>query len=196
MEFISDYSLGVVPLLKGSTRCHRPCQFNSRSKRFDAGPFCTATIRCMESLASLLNPHETCFLSQDEKARVLIGITVANKQSPMIMHVEYRVSLPDHDWVVSEQHKLIPFVYAGIEIQHNGLRKPEAVGYSGPKYIAISSGKHCSSTAFAHWLDFGRLSNVQEFEKIMKSGPEKSVKPVIFITVNGNPLPRILVIKM
>ncbi|EFX72403.1 hypothetical protein DAPPUDRAFT_110834 [Daphnia pulex] len=78
-------------------------------------------------------------------------------------------------------------VYAAIEIQRNGLGKPEAIGYSGPTYIAIRSGKHCSSTAFAHGLDFGRLLSVPEFEKIMKSGPEKSVKPVIFLTVDGGP---------
>jgi hypothetical protein len=29
--------------------------------------------------------------------------------------------------------------------------------------------------------------SVPEFEKIMKSGPEKSVKPVIFLTVDGGP---------
>jgi hypothetical protein len=93
-------------------------------------------------------------------------------------------------------YKLIPSrVYAAIEIQRNGLGKPEAIGYSGPTYIAIRSGKHCSSTAFAHGLDFERLLSVPEFEKIVKSGPEKSVKPVIFLAVDGG-LTRILVIKM
>ncbi|EFX78416.1 hypothetical protein DAPPUDRAFT_246118 [Daphnia pulex] len=149
VEFISNYSLGVVPLLKGSET----------------------------SSPSLSN----------DKARVPIGIIAANKQSPMTMHVEYRVSLLDHDWVVAEQHKLIPSVYAGIEIQPNGLGNPEAVEYSGPTYIAIRSGKHCSYTAFAHGLDFGRLLSVSEFEKIVKSVPEKSVKPVIFLTVDGGP---------
>jgi hypothetical protein len=59
------------------------------------------------------------FLSQDDKARVLIGIAAANKQSLIIIHIEYIVSLPDHDWVVTEQNKLIPPVYANIEIQPN-----------------------------------------------------------------------------
>ena len=141
----------------------------------------------MELLASLLGPQEAYFLSQEDKACVPIGITAANKQSPMITHVEYRVSLPDHDWVVAEQHKRISPVYADIETQPNGLGKPEAVRYSGPTYIAIPSGKYCSSTAFAHRLDFGRLLRVLKFEKIMKSGTEKSVKPVIFITVDESP---------
>jgi hypothetical protein len=126
------------------------------------------------------------FKSKRQSVR-LIGITATSKQSPMIMHVEYRVSLPDHDWVVAEQHKLIQSVHACIEIQPNGLGKPEAVGYSRRTYIARRSGKHCSSTAFAHGLDFERLLSVPEFEKIVKSGPEKSVKPVIFLAVDGGP---------
>ena len=53
------------------------------------------------------------------------------------MHVEYRVTLPDHDWVIAGKHKLTPSVYAGIDIKENGMGKIEAVSYSGPTYIAI-----------------------------------------------------------
>jgi hypothetical protein len=35
------------------------------------------------------------------------------------MHVEYRVTLPDHDWVIAGKHKLTPSVYAGIDIKEN-----------------------------------------------------------------------------
>eukprot|EP00731_Ephydatia_muelleri_P006456 Em0003g704a len=111
----------------------------------------------------------------------------ANKQSPLLMHVEYRVSLPDHDWVVTSQHTLIPSVYAGIVIQPNGLGKPEAVSYSGPTYIAIRSGKYSSSTAYAHAFDFERLLQLHEFDTITKYGPDNAVKPVLVITVDGGP---------
>ncbi|CAG5001387.1 unnamed protein product [Parnassius apollo] len=57
--------------------------------------FCVATIRSLETLASTLGPKQVFFLSQDDKARVPIGLTAANKQAPLLMHVEYRVSLPD-----------------------------------------------------------------------------------------------------
>ena len=103
------------------------------------------------------------------------------------MHVEYRVSLPDHDWVVTSQHTLIPSVYAGIVIQPNGLGKPEAVSYSGPTYIAIRSGKYSSSTAYAHAFDFERLLQLHEFDTITKYGPDNAVKPVLVITVDGGP---------
>ena len=81
------------------------------------GKFCTATIKFLEEVASLLGPKEVFFISQDNKALVPIGLTAANKQSPFLMHVEYRVSLLDHDWIVAAKHKLIPSIYAGIKIQ-------------------------------------------------------------------------------
>lgn len=160
---------------------------NDKHCKHPDGRFCTSTVNALEELASFLGPKQVCLISQDDKARVSIGLTAAKLQAPLLMHVEYRVSLPDHDWVVASQHKLIPSVYAGIDIKENGFGKPEAVGYSGPTYIAIRSGnliyfcsskvtqvktypklksnsklnfflgKHSSSTAFSHCLDIERL---------------------------------------
>lgn len=73
------------------------------------------------------------------QARVPIGKTAANKRTPLIMHLEYRVQLPDHDWVVAEKHKLIPLVYAFIEIDAEKAGDKKAVTYSGPIYISIRS---------------------------------------------------------
>ncbi len=47
------------------------------------------------------------FLSQDDKARVPLGLTAANKQAPIVVGLEYRIRLPDHDFVVALRHKLI-----------------------------------------------------------------------------------------
>ena len=114
------------------SRCIR-AQNDDHAKHVD-GEFCTATIAHLEELSSILGPKEVCFISQDDKCRVSIGVTVANKQSPLLMHVEYRISLPDHDWVVADQHKLIPSIYAGIRIMPDGLGNRDAVSYSGSTY--------------------------------------------------------------
>lgn len=45
--------------------------------------FCTATIRLLETLASLLVSDKVLSFSQDDKARVRIAITAANKQAPL-----------------------------------------------------------------------------------------------------------------
>ena len=161
-------------------------QNDSHAKQVDQ-KLCVSTIKHLEEISSTLGPNEVCFISQYDKARVPIGLTAANKQSPLLMHVEYRVSLPDHDWVVTAQHKLIPFVFGGIVVQPNGLGKPEAVSYSGPTFIAILSGKHSSSTAYAHALGFERLLQLHEFDTITKYGPDNAVKPVLIITVDGGP---------
>lgn len=110
--------------------------------------FHAATLSHLEELSSILLSNEVCFLSQDDKARVPIGLTAENKQAPLLMHMEYRVTLPNHDYVVTSKHKVIPSVYAGIQIlKKNGRGKPETVSYSGPTYIAIRSGPDEKS----HW---------------------------------------------
>lgn len=149
------------------------------------GRFAAASIKFLEEIASLLGPDEVAFLSQDDKARVVMGLAAANKQSPILMHVEYQVKLPDHDWVVANRHKLIPSVYAGIDFEQNGLGNPQCIGYSGPTYVAIRSGKHDSSTAYSHALDFERLLEIDSFESILKTNG--FVKPVVICTVDGGP---------
>jgi len=160
-------------------------QTDSHKDHID-GKFAKATINNLEEIAAWLGPQEVCFLSQDDKARVPIGITAANKQAPLVMHVEYRVTLPDHDWVVASGHKLIPSVYAGIEIKPSLVGQPEAVSYSGPTYIAIRSAKHSSSTAMSHAADFCRLLQKPEFEAIIKDRLG-NMKPIVMVTVDGGP---------
>ncbi|KAL4710004.1 hypothetical protein ACJJTC_015982 [Scirpophaga incertulas] len=142
--------------------------------------FCTATIRYLENLASILGPSQVFFISQDDKARVPIGMTAAHKQSPAIMHLEYRIRLPDHDWVIAERHKLIPSVYGAMRIEKGGMGRPDAVTYSGPTYIAIRSGKHSSSTAKTHHSDFNRILQLPEFADFAS-------KPVVIFSVDGGP---------
>ncbi|CAH0563025.1 unnamed protein product [Brassicogethes aeneus] len=148
--------------------------------------FCVATIRSLETVASILGPDQVFFLSQDDKARVPIGLTAANKQGPLLMHVEYRVSLPDHDWVIAAKHKLIPSVYAGCIIKANDMGRPEAITYSGPTYVAVRSGKHSSSTALSHSVDFNRLATLDTFKEIMRN-EEGNLKPVVLISSDGGP---------
>lgn len=111
-------------------------QNDSHNHHIDSS-FATVSIHYLEQLASLLGPKQVTFISQDDKARVPIGVTAAHKQTPILMHLEYRVKLPDHDWVKAAKHKLIPSVYAGIHIKENGLGDKTAVGFSGPTFISI-----------------------------------------------------------
>lgn len=91
--------------------------------------FVSSTINNLNELASFLGPDSVSIISQDNKCRVRIGITAAKAQAPMVMHVEYRVMLPDHDWMVGDRHKLIPSVYAGIVKKEKGYGNKKAASY-------------------------------------------------------------------
>ena len=67
------------------------------------------------------------YLSNDDKARIGIGVTAANKQASMLMNVEYKVRLLDHDFVIAPRHKLIPSVYSVCDISP----KDGSMTYSG-----------------------------------------------------------------
>ena len=100
------------------------------------------------------------------------------------MGVEYRVSLPDHDWVVAAQHKLIPSVTAAIQIKRNEMGNSSAVTFSGSTFIRIRSGKHSSSTAFSHALDFQRMVELDEFKDFAKTSDGR-IKPIVIKTVDA-----------
>ena len=152
---------------------------NARRGHEDAH-FAAATVCYLKDLAVIMGQKCVFFLSQDDKARVPLGLAAANKQSPILMHLEYTVQLPDHDWVIAERHKLIPSVYAACIV------KPENVSYSGPTAIYIRSGKHDSSSAATHAADFEALKTVPAFQSVMCTD-EGLVKPVVIITADGGP---------
>lgn len=158
---------------------------NDNHKSHPDTNFCVTSIRYLESSSSFFGLKQVCFLSQDDKARVPLGLSAANKQSPMLMHVEYRVKLMYHDFVVGNKHKLIPSVYAGIMIKPMGFGALEAVTFSGPTYISIRSAKHDSSSAEGHHVDLHRLAELLEFEDIMKING--LYKPVFVISSDGGP---------
>ncbi|KAE8744171.1 hypothetical protein FOCC_FOCC009179 [Frankliniella occidentalis] len=148
--------------------------------------FCKATITALEQVASILGPDQVLFISQDDKAKVPLGKTAAKLQAPILMHLEYRVRLDDHDFVVGGRHQLTPSVYAGITIKKDGMGRPEAVTYSGPTFIAIRSGKHSGSTAATHATDLNTVLSLEHF-KDLAHGPDGKVKPVLILSVDGGP---------
>ncbi|ESO12304.1 hypothetical protein HELRODRAFT_158789 [Helobdella robusta] len=148
--------------------------------------FATDTVHHLCEFASFFGPANTTVISQDDKCRVPIGITAAKMQAPMLMHMEYRVRLPDHDWVIGDRHKLIPSVYAGLVISEKGYGAKEAVTYSGPTFISIRSGKHSSSNAMSHARDFERLMKLSEFGTITKT-MDQNAKPIFIFFVDGGP---------
>ena len=46
-----------------------------------------------EEFANLFDPDSVFYLSQDDKARVPLGLPISKKQTAIVMHVEYKVYL-------------------------------------------------------------------------------------------------------
>ncbi|CAF4327668.1 unnamed protein product, partial [Rotaria magnacalcarata] len=158
----------------------RRAQNDEHGKHAD-GHFATATIRYAKDLASVFGNNCVLYLSQDDKCKVPVGLPAARVQASMLMHLDYRISLPDHDWIVAPRHQLIPSVYAACLLSNDG-----DLGYSGPTYIAIRSARHEISTADTHAADFDRLVCLKEFETVARN-EKGEVKPIVIVNVDGGP---------
>lgn len=91
--------------------------------------FAQTNVENAKSFASFCGPKYALVISADDRARVTMGVTAAKIQEPMLMHLDYKVKLPDHNFVVAERHKLIPSVYAMLDIEPGGFGNTENVTY-------------------------------------------------------------------
>jgi hypothetical protein len=66
---------------------------NVLRKQHPDSHFASATIRQLLDMAVLLGKKTAFVLSQDDKARVPLGVAAANKQSPILMHLKFVLNL-------------------------------------------------------------------------------------------------------
>ena len=116
----------------------------------------------IRELASWLGPKYCLYLSPDDKASCPMGIPAATRQGQVLMHLDYKLKLPDHQYVVAGKHKLKPSVYALCSINPSIVGHPEAVSYSGPTAIRVRSCKHEKSTCHTHLVDLLKLLKGQK----------------------------------
>ena len=88
---------------------------NSLRKKTDDRMFDKSLIDNMFEVFKLFGPKAVLFMSNDDKARVPLGLTTS-LQAPLLMHMEYKVKLMDHNFVVGPQHKLITSVYGNAKL--------------------------------------------------------------------------------
>ena len=124
-------------------------------------------------------------ISVDDKAKVPISFISAIEQAPLMMHVNYEIILPDHDFAKAAKHKLTPFVHPACEMKSHSSKADPEITYSGPTYIAIRSGKYDSSTAHTHCRYIDHLLDLEEIKEIVESG--NSVKPIFVIFCDSGP---------
>lgn len=147
------------------------CEVQLELERHVDTEFCKAIIHDLENIASILGPHEVFYLSRNHKSRICLGTHSDKKDSPILMRLEYRATLPDHDWVLAEPHKLMPSIYAAMVIEPGGFAHddPDSITHVGPTYVAIRSGKHCLTSADTHSTDLCRVLELPEFDSLAKT---------------------------
>ncbi|CAB4490217.1 unnamed protein product [Rhizophagus irregularis] len=117
---------------KEAKRHHHPAQIrlaavgrNEMSDHVDEH-YCLASIKGIKSFASAFSQN-VVLISQDDKAKVPLGIAAVGKTFKAIQTVNEPVSVPDHDFPKGSKHKLIPSVYLVInpDNTNDSLRSEE-----------------------------------------------------------------------
>ena len=96
------------------------------------------------------------------RARVPLGLPVSKKQTAILIHLEYKVLLPNHDFAFGESHKLIPS------------------GYSGPTYIYQLEVASMVSCAASHTEEFEKLPSLQDKKKCTNREPASHTPRLCF----------------
>ena len=104
---------------------------NLRRKHPDRS-FAAESYNSAFKIAEVMGPSACVATSFDDKSSVHIGVTAAKRQGAMLMNMQYRVRLPDHDFNVGSRHLLVPSVVGINRINENGK-----VGYTGETYIFL-----------------------------------------------------------
>ena len=137
-----------------------------------------------------MGPKYCLYISPDDKASCPIGIPAATRQGKVLMHLDYKVKLPDHQYIVAGRHKLKPSVYGMCNITPTIVGHCEAVGYSGPTAIRVRSCKHDKSTSYTHMVDLKKLLTGEECGQEWKSAAvdsEGKSRPVLILRPDGGP---------
>ena len=118
------------------------------------------------------------------KAKVSIELTTASKQAPLLIHIEEKVTLTDHDYVIASKNKLIPSVICNMRVREKHF-SGDAVTYSGPTGCTMRIAKHSDSTTYHHLQDLKHLQSFNIFDDIFDNDTSES-KTVMLVIVSDD----------
>ena len=130
-------------------------------------------------LAALFLTHSV-IICQDDKAKVPLGIPAVGRTFQTIQSFREPVTLPDHDFPIGMQQKLIPSVYLLINPSdtNDTFRNGQLSIFIRPQYqIGTSSTSHMS--------DLNSLTQDNRFDEILKVNGQ--IKPIWILLVDGGP---------
>ena len=103
------------------------------SKRNKDRMFAKSFMDDLINVCKFFGPQSVLLLLNGNKEKVPLGLATASLQAPILMHREYKVRLPVHNFVVGVRHTLIPSLL-----------------YSWNIFIRIHCSKHDSSSTYTH----------------------------------------------
>ena len=74
----------------------------------------------MLKFGKLFGFRAVLFILNNNKVKVPLVLAPTTLPAPILMHLEYKVRLPDLNIVMGTHHKLIPSVYGVCDIKLNG----------------------------------------------------------------------------
>lgn len=119
-----------------------------------------------------------------------MGIPAATKQAQVLMHLDYKIKLPDHQYVIASRHSLKPSVYAFCVINPSLVGTPDAVEYVGPTAVRIRSCKHDSSTIERHIVDLKSIITGAECGDDWRNlviNDAGDTRPILILRPDGGP---------
>ncbi|CAB4473969.1 unnamed protein product [Rhizophagus irregularis] len=170
---------------KEAKRHHHPAQIrlaavgrNEMSDHVDEH-YCLASIKGIKSFASAFSQN-VVLISQDDKAKVPLGIAAVGKTFKAIQMVNEPVSVPDHDFPKGSKHKLIPSVYLVInpDNTNDSLRSGKMRIFVRPEYFL---GTSCET----HMVDLMTITEEEPFHEFTHH--EGAIKPIWCLLTDGGP---------
>jgi len=136
-------------------------------------------VKGVKQFAALFLTHSV-IISQDDKAKVPLGILAVRRTFQIIQSFQEPVTLPDHDFSISAQQKLIPSIYLLINPSdtNDTFRNGQLSIFVRPQYQVGTSSE-------THMNDLNSLTQDSRFDGILKV--DGQIKPIWILLVDGGP---------
>ena len=139
--------------------------------------YCLASVKAARIFAEVF-ADETIIISQDDKAKIGLGIPAVGRTFKTMQTVSEPVSIEDHDFPTGSKMKLIPSVYLVIDPvdSNDALRSGQLAIFVRPEYFV-------GTTSSTHMSDLQSIVANQHFVRALTKNGQ--VRPIWVLLVDG-----------
>ncbi|GBB88013.1 hypothetical protein RclHR1_14510010 [Rhizophagus clarus] len=170
---LQNYMQPKHPGSKEAQRHHHPAQIHFAVVRRDEmnshidEHYCLASVKGVKSFATAF-PQDVLIISQDDKAKVPLGMAAVGRTFKTIQTTNELVSVPDHDFPKVVKYKLVLSVYLLINPSdtNDSLRSGKVRIFICPEYFLSTS---CET----HMVDLMSITKEENFREFTHNGDSK-----------------------